>query len=186
MHSILKQENETADMVAKLAIMQRQYVEWGNDSVNITSEIEFVKAYLALQKYRFGDRLNYNIDVEDTCSEYKIPKLTIVTFVENACVHGIESKSSPGWIFVRIAGKEGKLYIEIEDTGSGMEEEKLLELEKNMRNASLEMLKSNGRVGILNACVRLKMMTENQVDFQLDGEEGVGTTVLIRIPMQYV
>ena len=186
MHSILKQENETADMVAKLAIMQRQYVEWGNDSVNITSEIEFVKAYLALQKYRFGDRLNYNIDVEDTCSEYKIPKLTIVTFVENACVHGIESKSSPGWIFVRIAGKEGKLYIEIEDTGSGMEEEKLLELEKNMRNASLEMLKSNGRVGILNACVRLKMMTENQVEFQLDGEEGVGTTVLIRIPMQYV
>lgn len=186
MHSILKNENETADMVAKLAIMQRQYVEWGNDSVSITDEIEFVKAYLALQKYRFGDRLNYSIDVEEGCDTYRIPKLTIVTFVENACVHGIEGKASPGWIFVRIDRQDEKLYIEIEDTGTGMEEEKILVLEKKMNSANIEMLKSNGRVGILNACVRLKLVTENQVEFQLDGEEGVGTTVLIQIPLQYV
>lgn len=56
MHSILKNENETADMVEKLAVMQRQYVEWGEDSVTIEQEVEFVKAYLALQKYRFGER----------------------------------------------------------------------------------------------------------------------------------
>ena len=125
MHSILKKENETADMVAKLAVMQRQYVEWGNDSVSIFQEIEFVKAYLALQKYRFGERLNYDIEVDRECENFKIPKLTIVTFVENACVHGIESKSSPGWIFVRI-GRQGEgLEIEIEDNGSGMAEAKL-------------------------------------------------------------
>lgn len=186
MHSILKKENETADMVAKLAIMQRQYVEWGNDSISITKEIEFVEAYLALQKYRFGERLNYQIDMDPVCGEYKVPKLTIVTFVENACVHGIESKSAPGWIFVRINRKEEYLCIEIEDTGSGMEEEKLLELEKNMTNASIEMLKKNGRVGIINACVRLKMITENRVRFKLDGEEGVGTTITICVPLQFV
>lgn len=186
MHSILKKENETADMVAKLAIMQRQYVEWGNDSISITKEIEFVEAYLALQKYRFGERLNYQIDMDPVCGEYKVPKLTIVTFVENACVHGIESKSAPGWIFVRINRKEEYLCIEIEDTGSGMEEEKLLELEKNMTKASIEMLKKNGRVGIINACVRLKMITENRVRFKLDGEEGVGTTITICVPLQFV
>ncbi|MGN0351871.1 MAG: sensor histidine kinase [Roseburia sp.] len=186
MHSILKKENETADMVAKLAVMERQYVEWGNDSVSIAEEIEFVKAYLALQKYRFGDRLNYSIDVNQECSKYKIPKLTIVTFVENACVHGIESKSAPGWIFVRINRKDDKLCIEVEDTGSGMEEGKLLELEKNMQNANIEMLKSNGRVGIINACVRLKLITDNRVEFQLEGEEGIGTTIVIHIPLQFV
>ena len=72
-----------------------------------------MKAYLALQKYRFGERLNYDIEVDRECENFKIPKLTIVTFVENACVHGIESKSSPGWIFVRI-GRQGEgLEIEI-------------------------------------------------------------------------
>ena len=182
MHSILKKENETADMVAKLAVMQRQYVEWGNDSVSIFQEIEFVKAYLALQKYRFGERLNYDIEVDRECENFKIPKLTIVTFVENACVHGIESKSSPGWIFVRI-GRQGEgLEIEIEDTGSGMVEAKLTELQNNMCNADIEMLKGGGRVGIINACVRLKMVTENRVEFRVEGEEGVGTTVTIRIP----
>ena len=155
MHSILKKENETADMV---------------------------KAYLALQKYRFGERLNYDIEVDRECENFKIPKLTIVTFVENACVHGIESKSSPGWIFVRI-GRQGEgLEIEIEDTGSGMAEAKLTELQNNMCNADIEMLKGGGRVGIINACVRLKMVTENRVEFRVEGEEGVGTTVTIRIP----
>lgn len=182
MHSILKKENETADMVAKLAVMQRQYVEWGNDSVSIFQEIEFVKAYLALQKYRFGERLNYDIEVDRECENFKIPKLTIVTFVENACVHGIESKSSPGWIFVRIGRQEEGLEIEIEDTGSGMAEAKLTELQNNMCNADIEMLKGGGRVGIINACVRLKMVTENRVEFRVEGEEGVGTTVTIRIP----
>jgi len=162
--------------------MQRQYVEWGNDSVSIFQEIEFVKAYLALQKYRFGERLNYDIEVDRECENFKIPKLTIVTFVENACVHGIESKSSPGWIFVRI-GRQGEgLEIEIEDTGSGMAEAKLTELQNNMCNADIEMLKGGGRVGIINACVRLKMVTENRVEFRVEGEEGVGTTVTIRIP----
>ena len=85
MHSLLKKENETADMVEKLAIMQRQYVEWGNDAVTVAKECEFVKAYLALQKYRFGERLNYNIDIEADCMECQVPKLTLVTFVENAC-----------------------------------------------------------------------------------------------------
>ena len=52
MHSLLKNEYETADMVEKLALMQRQYVEWGNDSVEIRREMEFVRAYLGLQKHR--------------------------------------------------------------------------------------------------------------------------------------
>ena len=79
--------------------MQRQYVEWGNDSVEIRREMEFVRAYLGLQKYRFGERLSYSLEVEEDCLDIKIPKMTVVTFVENACVHGIEAKTAPGWIF---------------------------------------------------------------------------------------
>ena len=74
------------------------------------------------------------------------------------------------------------MEIEIEDTGSGMPEDKIAELQNNMRNANIEMLKSGGRVGIINACVRLKMVTENRVEFCVEGEEGVGTTVTIWIP----
>lgn len=186
MHSILKNEEETANMVEKLALMQRQYVEWGNDFVTVEQEMEFVKAYLGLQKYRFGDRLSYEIDVEEQLSHVKIPKLTVVTFVENACVHGIESKLTPGWVFVRAYQEKETLCLEIEDTGGGMEDSYRLELIKKMKDANIELLKEKGRVGVINACLRLKMLTKNQVDFELDGEEGTGTMVLIRIPLNYV
>ena len=54
-------------------------------------------------------------------------------------------------------GRQGEgLEIEIEDTGSGMAEAKLTELQNNMCNADIEMLKGGGRVGIINACVRLE------------------------------
>ena len=85
MRSVLKQEYETAEMIEQLSIMERQYVEWGTDLLTIQEESQFVESYLKLQKYRFGSRLSYSIEIQQECSGYKIPKLSLVTFVENAC-----------------------------------------------------------------------------------------------------
>lgn len=183
MHSILKKEYETADMVGKLATMERQNVEWNEDSIEIHREMDFVKAYLGLQKYRFGDRISYHLEVVEECKNLKIPRLTIVTFVENACIHGIESKITPGWIFVRVYQAEENLYIEIEDTGNSMDEHAMEDLREKMNHASIELLKKKGRVGIVNACLRLKMITDNKVTFLLEGEKGIGTMVQIIIPL---
>ena len=186
MHSIIKHELETADMVERLAVLQRQYVEWQDDSVMIEKEMDFVETYLELQKYRFGDKLSFELDVDENCRMYVIPKLSIVTFVENACVHGIESKSTAGWIFVRIYEEKDCLCLEIEDTGNGMDEEETEKLRERMTGASIEMLKGKGRVGIVNACLRLKMVSKDEAQFDVDSEEGVGTLIQIRIPMCYV
>lgn len=183
MHSIIKKEYETADMVEKLAVMERQNVEWSEDCIEIRKEIEFVNAYLGLQKYRFGDRLSYQIEMDEACGNLRIPRLTIVTFVENACVHGIESKTTPGWIFLRVYQEKDELCIEVEDTGCGMEEDAMEELHKKMTDANIELLKKKGRVGIVNACLRLKMITNDHVTFGLESEKGVGTMVQIRIPV---
>ena len=186
MHSIIKKELETADMVQKLAVMQRQYVEWQEDAISIAREMDFVEAYLGLQKYRFGDRLSYELDMDTGCEQFQIPKLSIVTFVENACVHGIESKGTAGWIFVRIFKENENLCLEIEDTGSGMDEEQAKTLLARMTNANINMLKSKGRVGIVNACLRLKIITNDEVYFELESEEGIGTLIQIQIPCRYL
>ena len=186
MHSIIKKELETADMVQKLAVMQRQYVEWQEDAISIAREMDFVEAYLGLQKYRFGDRLSYKLDMDTGCEQFQIPKLSIVTFVENACVHGIESKGTSGWIFVRIFKENENLCLEIEDTGSGMDEEQAKTLLARMTNANINMLKSKGRVGIVNACLRLKIITNDEVYFELESEEGIGTLIQIQIPCRYL
>ncbi|KAB1437925.1 sensor histidine kinase [Candidatus Galacturonibacter soehngenii] len=182
MHSILKQEFETAHMVEQLALMERQNFDWRTDYISVAEEIKFVKAYLELQKYRFGEKLSYELDIEEDCQQFKIPKLTIVTFVENACVHGMESKATPGWIFIRIYKKEGYFYIEVEDTGAGIDTMLLQELKDKMKYANIEQLKNKKGVGMLNACLRLKMATKNKVSFEVESEVGVFTLITIKIP----
>ena len=186
MHSVLKQEFETADMVQKLALMERQNVEWGGDFVRIGEETEFVEAYLELQKYRFGPKLSYEINVDENCLDYRLPKLSLVTFVENACVHGMENKTLASWIFVRIYMQDEMLVIEVEDTGSGMSEEQCRNLLNEMETVSIEALKENRHVGVLNAALRLKMATDGKVRFEMDSELGAGTMVTISIPVDVV
>lgn len=182
MHSIIKDEKETARMVEKLAVLERQNVDWSTGMNTVKAEMKFVEAYLELQKYRFGDRLFYRLEVEDACENIRIPKLSITTFVENACVHGIESKAATGWVFVRVYTEDGMLCIEVEDTGGGMEETELERLRYRMEHASIEMLEEKDRVGIVNVCLRIRMVTEDKARFSLESEKGIGTVVLIRMP----
>ena len=186
MHSVIRGEDETAEMVEKLAVIERKNADWNEDDTTIDNEMDFVDAYLGLQKYRFGDRLSYEIDIEDGCRKVMIPRLTIVTFVENACVHGIEGKSSPGWIFVRVYRSDGDMVIEIEDTGEGLSDEAVAGLRDKMENASIDALKQKGRIGIVNACLRLKIATDNNVSFMIESEKSIGTTITVRIPGEYL
>ncbi len=186
MHSVIKGEDETAEMVEKLAVMERKNADWNEDRITIENEMGFIDAYLKLQQYRFGDRLSYEVDIEKGCENILIPRLTIVTFVENACVHGIEGKSSPGWIFVRVYKKDGDLVIEIEDTGEGISDEELELLRHKMENASIDELKAHGRIGVINACLRLKSTTDGNVRFSAESEMNIGTTITVIIPKEYV
>lgn len=182
MHSIIKDEHETARMIEKLAVLERQNVDWSTGMNSVKAEMEFVEAYLELQKYRFGDRLVYRLETDDVCENILIPKLSITTFVENACVHGIETKATKGWVFVRVYTEDETLCIEVEDTGRGMEESELEKVRYSMDNASIEMLKEKNRVGIVNVCSRIRMVTEDKAQFSIESEKGIGTIVLIRIP----
>lgn len=186
MHSVLKGETETAEMVQKLAVMERQNVEWHDDSVTIEEEEGFIDAYLQLQSYRFGERISFNIDISEDCKKILIPKLTLVTFVENACVHGIESKSAQGWIFVRVYKEDKNLVIEVEDTGDGMEEADVEALQEKINNVTIDMVRAAKHVGILNACLRIKMMFKDQVKFTIESEKGIGMSVIITIPSDLI
>lgn len=182
MHSVLKGETETARMVERLALLERETANWKDDMVLIRKEVKFIEAYLELQKHRFGERLKYQIEAEEDCLDFYIPKLTLVTFVENACVHGVEGKSATCWVYVRVYKKRGMIYLEVEDTGAGMEESKVEQLREKMQTSNIETLRTNKHIGIANACLRLKMVTDQTVGFELDSELGAGTFISIKVP----
>lgn len=182
MHSVIKGEDETAEMVERLAIMERQYVDWGSDMITIEQEMSSVNAYLGLQKYRFGDKLMYELNIDDDLKDLRVPKLTIVTFVENACVHGMENKNSECWVFVRVYKDDDFVIIEVEDTGNGMDEDFVNNIRNKAKTIEIDDLKIKKHVGMLNALLRLKMTMGEEYEFDIDSEEGIGTMIQIKIP----
>ena len=145
--------------------------------------MEFVRAYLGLQKYRFGERLSYSLEVEEDCLDIKIPKMTVVTFVENACVHGIEQSINGGQITV-VTSEDGEdLYFEVLDSGCGMDQTQLEKLQNLIWHPDMAYVqKARKSIGIANTVVRLHQYYQDKVQIEISSEEGEGTEICIRIP----
>lgn len=184
MRSLIKEEHETSDIIQKLALLMRQTINWGNDLVTIQDEITFVESYLVIQQYRFGEKLQFVIDVaEADILKMRIPKLTVLTFVENACIHGIEGSMNDGVVEVSFHKRNDQLHIMIRDTGVGMEEDKLVLLRNLMLDPSLERLSELSSIGFMNAYIRLRMYFDDSIQVNITSEKYKGTTIMIQVPL---
>ncbi|MBC7321623.1 MAG: PocR ligand-binding domain-containing protein [Acetomicrobium sp.] len=143
-------------------ILRRQSRE---EMVPLSSEIECLKQYLAIQKVRFGDRFSYILDIEPVALSCKIPFLILQPIVENAVVHGIEPSLKPGLVCISAKIENKKLEITIEDNGVG---------------CSLDEI-SEG-VGISHVKERLKLLYGSDVLFDIWSEPEVGTKVSLSLP----
>lgn len=182
-------ETETVvDMVTLLGRMLRFSVSNLSRSVTIAEEVQHVKDYLTIQKFRFEDRLAFEIVNQKTGDFQNLysPKFILQPIVENAIKHGLENrrklevKISIGQEFGAQSGKED-IVFRIRDNGPGISTERLIELEKLLSNPLFQHKSS--QFGLSNVNARIKMMHDSDYGLQLHSIEGLGTEVIIRIPM---
>lgn len=186
MHSILKQETETARILESFAVLMRKNIQWNQDFVTIEDECDNVRRYLEIQKYRFGDRLDFYLHVQEECKKRFIPKFIIITFVENACVHGIEKSVEGGSVTVVVSEDEKDLYFEIMDEGSGMEPEELKRLNDLVEHADISYIQGAEKsIGIVNTVVRMHQYYGEQVQVDINSTAQEGTEICIRLPKNY-
>ena len=183
MHSVLKKEMETAKILENFAALMRKNIQWSQDFVTVDEECENVRRYLEIQKYRFGDRLEFSLCIQDSARRYYIPRFVLITFVENACVHGIEQSINGGQITV-VASEDGEdLYFEILDSGSGMEEEQLEKLQKTVSQIDISYIQTAKKsIGIANTVLRLRQYYQDKVQIEISSEIDEGTEICIRMP----
>jgi sensor histidine kinase YesM len=86
-------------------------------------ELEMIQAYLNIFKVRMGDRLQYKIDLPDNLKTTTFPPMLIQPLVENAIKHGLEPKIDGGEIFIKGESIDGRLRLEVIDTGNGFKGE---------------------------------------------------------------
>ena len=183
MHSILKKEEEIARILENFAVLMRKNIQWDKDFVTIEEECDNVKRYLEIQKYRFGKRMEYYLHIQKECLAYEIPKFIIITFVENACVHGIEKSVGGGSVTVMVSEDEASLYFEIMDQGGGMGQEELKQLQDTVEQAGIEYIqKAKKSIGIVNAVVRMRQYYGTGVQIDINSTEQEGTEVCIQLP----
>jgi two-component system, sensor histidine kinase YesM len=148
----------------------------------IRQELDHINNYLVLIKERYEDRLNYEIVAPEQLMECRIPKLTLQPLVENAIYHGIDKKVMSGTVSIKIMQKECDISIEIQDDGAGIPEEKLSAICAELENEE-NVLKKKGNIGIANIQARIQNIFGKEYGISIRSEVGVGTTVIVKIPM---
>ncbi len=186
MRSLIKEEYETSEIIEELAILFRRSMSWSTGYNTVKEEIGFVDNYIHIQRYRFGDKIKYYNYVMEDCKEYLIPKLSISTFVENACIHGIETTDKEGVIAVTVTKTSEYLIFEIMDNGIGIEKNILDKLNDLTSNTDSKEIRESKSTGILNAYLRLNMYCDGNMLFEIDSKLNKGTDITIKLPLEYV
>ena len=168
--------------ILALSELFRLLLSQGESEITVHKEIELISRYLQIQRMRFSKRFFYKIDVEETIMQYKISKLLLQPFVENAIVHGFERKQESGYVYISGREKDGKMEFVIEDDGAGMEQEdadKLLEGDKPEDYPNLRI----GHYAIRNIKERLTLRYGDDYELKIFSKKGEGTKVYILIPI---
>ena len=159
----------TRRMIRKLAEMLRYAIDSSKrDVVSLEEEIDFTKAYLAIEQYRMGDRLQVDWNIDEQALEEIVPPILIQPLVENAIKHGISVRESGGLISISVFLNQGKMDIEVKDNGIGPS----FDWENNSVNG----------IGIANTKMRLEKRFGTEASFSAGPNPTGGFISSLSIP----
>jgi LytS/YehU family sensor histidine kinase len=127
----------------KLTALLRAVLRSGDAAVRLGDEIDFIAAYLDIERARFEERLEISIDVPEPLRGVQVPPLVLQPLVENAIKHGIANSRGGGAVGVRVRADGEMLVITVRNTGA----------------TTSEMAIAHGRrrgVGLANLVARLR------------------------------
>jgi len=177
-----KKTNEVIEIVTALSSFFRISLSKGKDWITIGEEVERTRNYLTIQKMRYRDIMDYEIDVDEDVSGNTVLKLVLQPIVENALYHGIKNKRQGGTIIVRAKQTDEDLVsLQVEDNGIGMTAEKLAQLRVELEDESGEIRLESG-YGIGNVNKRIRLYYGKQYGVYIESEYNVGTRVTVAIP----
>ncbi|HNQ26528.1 MAG TPA: histidine kinase [Aquaticitalea sp.] len=151
------------------------------DFIPLNKEIELLELYTKLEHFRFKDKFDYAITIDDgvKIDAFQIPPMLLQPYIENAVWHGLRYKSQKGRLDIHIAPKnDGEITIAITDDGIGRQKSKELKTEHQKKQNSKGMGNIKKRVAILNE------MYKDKVDVTVDdfrNKGDVGTKVVVTL-----
>ena len=174
-HSIialmLKNENAAAiAMLTRLSDLLRMTLDRTNDQHNaLKDELDAMNLYLSIQKERYRDRLQIQINVEPALLSAEVPCLILQPLVENAIKHGVDAIVAAGLLNVRAWREDRWLCLSVRDNGPGM---------GPLTNGG------DKKIGLQNTMIRLERLYGDQQKFEILPNKPTGTEIRISIPFR--
>ncbi|HEC61878.1 MAG TPA: hypothetical protein ENI27_06445 [bacterium] len=184
--AVLHGAEDIQRMIHSLGQVLHHSLDRKNLVTSVRAELEQIKNYMTIQRIRYDDKISYFINIEPEVLDFCLPKLILQPLVENAILHGLEPKPSPGkvWINGWLHTPE-EAVIEVGDDGVGIDKnsQNLLVSQMSASESSLDQDSfSHHNIGLINIHRRLIDSFGNRFGLRIERNVGSGTTMIFRIP----
>jgi tetratricopeptide (TPR) repeat protein len=146
-------ELEANQYLTKFSKLMRGVMENSTeDFIPFQQELDLLQNYLALEKTRFSDKFDYEIEVDERLNTHslKVPGMLVQPFLENAVWHGLRYRENKGFLKLSFKKENEHLKITIEDNGIGIEESKKQKTEHQKTREGRGMKNTLERITLLN------------------------------------
>jgi two-component system sensor histidine kinase YesM len=188
-HALSEGVVELAEMTEALSRIFRYSVSHWENEVTLESELVNAKSYFKIQQYRFNNRFDLRIVIEESEDETlacRLPKLTLQPIIENSIYHGLETKLDRGLVTIRTRLTDRHLLLEIGDDGAGCSQEILEKVNQGFedwKTIRTEKKRSTGTgIALANVNSRIKMMYGEEFGLHMYSTEGFGAMIEILLP----
>ena len=181
--ALAENDDETAEMITLLGNLFRWSCRTDEKLVILEEELEYVKTYLKLQSFRYEQKMEICIQVDEGYLDYAVPKLILQPVVENVIKHAFRRLERPGLAGITVKKKGDNLEITVYDNGCGIEKGKLEKIRKNLENDKGQDDFDN--IGIQNVNHRLRLLFGPGYGLQIASVYEQGTAVKAVLPALY-
>lgn len=146
-------ELEANQYLTKFSKLMRGVMENSTeDFIPFQQELDLLQNYLALEKTRFADKFDYEIEVDESLNtqSLKVPGMLVQPFLENAIWHGLRYRTEKGFLRLKFEKNKDSLHIFIKDNGIGIEESKKQKTEHQKTREGRGMKNTLERIKLLN------------------------------------
>lgn len=181
--AMMNEDEETREYLENVANVFRYNLDGLDKEVSLAKEIDNAKAYLNLIKTRFGDTVNYEINIDENVdiNAILLPKMSLQPLIENAYIHGISKNENGGKICVDVTQEKASYRISVANSGAELSQGLVNRLLWSDEDLNIDESKSGHttRLGVQNVIKRLKLYLHRQDVINITYEDGMNCFTLI-------
>jgi len=170
-------KSKAIGIIDSFTAIMKYILSYQDREIFIFEELKFIEDYIALQKYRYGDRFNFEMYCDDSVVNNKILRMIIQPLIENAIFHGVGDVKQIVNISLTIKDDHDNIKVIIRDDGVGMSKETKSSLWKTKAKDAQSNL-----IGMKNIANRIKIHYGNNFGLDINSDVGEGVEVIVRAP----